>query len=58
MIALPLMKAVPSLTMQGLLVAFGSIAAIALYLKILVPILMILLVVASYRASLKTLDKP
>ncbi|MCP5491590.1 MAG: hypothetical protein H7A40_00925 [Chlamydiales bacterium] len=58
MIALPLMKAIPSLTMQGLLVAFGSIAAIALYLKILVPILMVLLIIASYRASLKTFDKP
>ncbi len=58
MIALPIMKAVPSLTMQGLLVAFGSIAAIAIYLKILVLVLMILLVIASYRASLKTLDKP
>lgn len=58
MIALPLMKAAPSLTMQGLLVAFGSIAAIAIYLKILVPILMALLVFASYRASRKTLDKP
>ncbi len=56
MIALPLMKAVPSLATQGLLVAFGSIAAIALYLKIFVPILMVLLVIASYRASLKTLD--
>ncbi len=53
MIALPIMKAVPSLTAQGLLVAFGSIAAIALYLKILVPILMVLLIVASYRASPK-----
>ena len=53
MIALPIMKAVPSLTTQGLLVTFGSIAAIALYLKILVPILMVLLIVASYRASPK-----
>ncbi len=49
MIALPLMKAVPSLTTQGLLVAFGSIAPP--YLKIFVPILMVLLVIASYRAS-------
>lgn len=56
MIVLPFMKAIPSLTTQGLLVAFGSIAAIALYLKILIPILMVLLIVASYRASLKTLD--
>lgn len=56
MIALPFMKAIPSLTTQGLLVAFGSIAAIALYLKILIAILMVLLIVASYRASLKTLD--
>lgn len=55
-IALPLMKAVPSLTMQGLLVAFGSIASIALYLKILVPILMVLFVFASYRASFKSLE--
>ncbi len=56
MIALPIMMAVPSLTTQGLLVTFGSIAAIALYLKILVFILMVLLIVASYRASFKTLN--
>jgi ATP/ADP translocase len=54
MIALPLMKSVPSLTTQELLVAFGSIAAIALYLKILVPILIVLLVIASYRTNLMT----
>lgn len=54
MIALPIMKAVPSLTTQGLVVAFGSIAAIALYLKILTPVLVVLLIVASYRASLMT----
>lgn len=53
MIALPLMKGIPSLTMQGLLVIFGSIAAITLYLKILVPILMVLLIVASTRAGSK-----
>ena len=51
MIILPLMKIIPSLTTQGLLIAFGSIAAIALYLKILVPILMVLLVLASYTES-------
>lgn len=58
MIAFPLMKAVPSLTTQGLLVAFGSIAAIALYLKILIPVLMVLLIIASYRASFMTSDDP
>lgn len=51
MIALPLMKGLPSLTMQGLLVIFGSIAAITLYLKILIPILMILLIIASIRVG-------
>lgn len=56
MIALPLMNALPSLTIQGLLFAFGSIAAIALYLKILVPILIGLLIAASYKASLKLAD--
>jgi AAA family ATP:ADP antiporter len=53
-IALPLMKAVPSLATQGLLVAFGSIAAITLYFKIFVPILMALLVIAIYRSGIKT----
>lgn len=57
MIALPVMKAVPSLTMQGLLVAFGSIATIALYLKIFVLILMALLIIASYRANIQTYQK-
>lgn len=57
MIALPLMRVIPSLTTQGLLVAFGSIAAIAFYLKILVAVLMVLLIIASIRARPKTLDK-
>ncbi len=51
MIALPLMKGIPSLIMQGLLVIFGSIAAITLYLKILVLSLMVLLIIASKRAG-------
>lgn len=56
MIALPLMKGIPSLTMQGLLVVCGSIAAIALYLKILVLILLVLLILASIRAGSKFSD--
>lgn len=51
MIALPLMKGIPSLTMQGLLIIFESIAAITLYLKIIVSILMALLIIASIRAA-------
>lgn len=51
MIVLPIMKEVPSLTMQGLLVIFGSIAAMTFYLKIIIPILIVLLIIASKRAS-------
>ncbi len=57
MIALPLMKWIPSLATQGLLIVFGSITAITLYLKILVPILVVLLVIANRRASSKFSDR-
>jgi hypothetical protein len=51
MIALPLMKGIPSLATQWLIVLFGSIAAITLYIKILVPILLVLLIIASIRVG-------
>lgn len=57
MVALPLMKAVPSLITQGLVVVFMSISAITIYLKILVPILMVLLVLAIKRISSKFSDR-
>lgn len=58
MIALPLMKGIPPLAVQWLIVIFGSIAAITVYLKILVPVFLGLLIIASMRAgSLKTSQK-
>lgn len=50
-IALPLMKEIPSLTIQGLLIIFGSITAIHLYIKIIVLVLMLLLIIASRVAA-------
>lgn len=54
MIPLPLMNALPALAAQGLLMKFGSIAAIAIYLKILSIILMMLIILASYKAYTKS----
>ncbi len=56
MIALPLMESVPSLTIQGLIVIFGSLSAIAPYIKTLVPIFIVLLIIASVKASSKFSD--
>ena len=55
MIPLPLMKAAPALGAQGLLVSFGSIAAVTVYLKILSFVLMIFLLLASYKTYTKNL---
>jgi len=51
MIALPIMTSIPSLLTQGLLIVFGSMSAISLYLNILTLILVGLVVVASRRIS-------
>jgi|GEM_PF-5217885 len=53
MIALPIFLAIPTFSIQALFVIFGSMAAISLYLKIIVPLLLALLIVASLRAGSK-----
>lgn len=57
MVALPLMKAIPSLMTQGLIMTFGSLSAAALYLQILVPIFMLLLYIAYKRLGSKFSDR-
>lgn len=57
MVALPLMKAIPPLTIQGLVVMFGSMPPIIPYLKIFVIGLMGLLVFVSQRLGSRFLDK-
>ena len=57
MIALPIMRSVPSLMIQGLMIIFGSINAITTYLKIIILIFMVLLVIAGKKMSSKFLDK-
>jgi AAA family ATP:ADP antiporter len=47
MVILPLMKSLPSIAIQGLLIIFGSISAVTIYGEIFILILLILLVAAS-----------
>ena len=53
MIALPLMKAVPSISIQGLIVAMGSLAFLATYIKVIVFILIGLLLYLSLNLGKK-----
>ena len=57
MIALPIMQSLPSFLVQGIIMALGSLAAAIFYLKILVPVFLLLLLVASRRAGAKFADK-
>jgi len=56
MLILPVIKSAPSLTAQGLTVILGSVSLLTTYLQALIPILLLLLVVASVKSS-KFLDQ-
>ena len=54
MIALPLISSIALLTVQWLIMIFESMSGISISLKILIPILLLLLVIASRRISSST----